>query len=99
MQGDYRTFSYISTNTLLAEGDKDTSRAGTYHNKFQPTPSSRRVTSQNGLALFVVGISTNTLLAEGDPTMTRSSIRRLRFQPTPSSRRVTACLCGRVPQK
>ena len=57
--------SAISTNTLLAEGDRYFYLAEKA-SQFQPTPSSRRVTTLSGILL---GCHL--------------------FQPTPSSRRVT----------
>ena len=58
--------------------------------KFQPTPSSRRVTSPTSIIIrHVAYISTNTLLAEGDWYLGESEEEAKKFQPTPSSRRVT----------
>ena len=56
----------ISTNTLLAEGDIGVLQAHISSWEFQPTPSSRRVTTTRVTSKKTTTISTNTLLAEGD---------------------------------
>ena len=65
----------ISTNTLLAEGDGRSDRGRHRRRKFQPTPSSRRVTDLRAATSPGGG-----------------------FQPTPSSRRVTRTMtfCTRL---
>ena len=81
---------YISTNTLLAEGDR-------------LTRQTTRIISISTNTLLGEGdyciirflesarISTNTLLAEGDGGNSTTPVSRFIFQPTPSSRRVTIC--------
>ena len=64
---------WISTNTLLAEGDGSGSLQSGALQKFQPTPSSRRVTVKVGNSRLYLDISTNTLLAEGDPAHHRQT--------------------------
>ena len=57
--------------------------------KFQPTPSLRRATTQSGYLMHISNISTHALLAEGDASrLARLDVIR-KFQPTPSLRRAT----------
>ena len=80
----------ISTNTLLTEGDSAPRRGVPPPARFQPTPSSRRVTLGDCFWYLAVGaISTNTLLTEGDLANGFEAYTFHVFQPTPSSRRVT----------
>ena len=84
-----RNTIYISTHSLLAEGDANAADYKPENITFQPTPSSRRETALGYLNGMADTISTHSLLAEGDAL--RAWIRKTLtgFQPTPSSRRET----------
>ena len=81
--------SDISTHTLRKEGDVARPERQRTDERFQPTPSARRVTKNSENAAKNSEISTHTLRKEGDFEQTQRVAIMLSFQPTPSARRVT----------
>ena len=80
----------ISTNTLLAEGDAAENAKHQANLAFQPTPSSRRVTSDGFFCWLEYDEFQPTPSSRRVTRGLRTASLASSFQPTPSSRRVTA---------
>ena len=72
---DVMTLSEISTHPLRKEGDRRTGYKNTDRDKFQPTPSARRVTTPGSTSNSDIVISTHTLRKEGDEFEKRMKLR------------------------
>ena len=83
MVPDFAPIPYVSTHTLLAEGDVEGAVKVLTLGRFQPTPSSRRVTDAEELREHLHHVSTHTLLAEGDCGFDRVITIRVCFNPHP----------------
>ena len=84
----------ISIHTLCEEGDSNKHTGKTDNNRFQSTPSVKRVTLSTRTLKFSNLISIHTLCEEGDRILAKYRVFLPRFQSTPSVKRVTLMLSG-----